>query len=81
MLEHVRKLKGSLRSIDNVISMIRVHCRINDIEWLSDGEQYKFAALVKELKFRLIYIGAPYNNIWRNTPNLSIWCECCTSPV
>ena len=48
---HVLKNKGSTRSVDNVISQLRVYCCNRGIEWLGERAQRKLKNTVGDLKF------------------------------
>ena len=47
---YVKKNKGSTRSIDAVVSFLRVYCRMSKIQWLDESDKAKLSALCRELK-------------------------------
>ncbi len=42
---------GSTRSLDNVVSAIRVSCRLRCLKWMSDDDHYKLRSIVNIMKY------------------------------
>lgn len=49
--EHISRNAGSTRSVQNLLSQLRVHCRKRGIPWLAEAEAYALKRIVAALEF------------------------------